>query len=136
YIAETINNQSVGVNAPIVSTIRWVNGTIVRPLFISFNLGFQSFSVIRDFVRFYKNTPSMTFLRAIQRYGQAGRISKVRAFGLPKNASQKDIEAYNLLNKLEEEKVLSVTFNDLIKGETQEDEQIKKILADTGIKDF
>jgi hypothetical protein len=136
YIAETINNQSVGANAPIVPIIRFMNTTLFRPLFISFNLGFQSFNLIRDFVRFYKNTPSMTFLRAMQRYGQAGRIAKVRAFGLSKNASAKDIEAYNLLNKLEEEKVLSVTFNDMIRGESNVDKQIEKILADTGVKDF
>lgn len=136
YIAETINNQSVGHNAPIVPVIRFMNSTLFRPLFISFNLGFQSFNLIRDFVRFYKNTPTMTFLRAIKRYGQAGRIARVRAFGLPKNASAKDIEAYNLLNKLEEEKVLSVTFNDLIRGESQEEKQIEKILADTGVKEF
>ena len=136
YIAETINNQSVGANAPIVPIIRFMNSTLFRPLFISFNLGFQSFNLMRDFVRFYKNTPSMTFLRAMQRYGQAGRIAKVRAFGLSKNASEKDIEAYNLLNKLEEEKVLSVTFNDMIRGESNVDKQIEKILADTGVKDF
>lgn len=136
YIAETINNQSVGANAPIVPIIRFMNSTLFRPLFISFNLGFQSFNFIRDFQRFYKNTPTMTFLRAIKRYGQAGRIARVRAFGLPKNASAKDIEAFNLLNKLEEEKVLSVTFNDMIRGESQEDKQIEKILADTGVKEF
>lgn len=136
YIAESINNQSVGSNAPIVPAIRFMNSTFFRPLFISFNLGFQSFNLIRDFVRFYKNVPSMTFLRAIKRYGQAGRIARIRAFGLPKNPTAKDVAAYDLLNQLEEDKVLSVTFNDLIKGETNVDKQIEKILADTGIKDF
>lgn len=136
YIAESINNQSVGHNAPIVPAIRFMNSTLFRPLFISFNLGFQSFNLIRDFVRFYKNVPDMTFLRAIKRYGQAGRIARIRAFGLSENPSEKDIEAAKLLNRLEEEKVLSVTFNDLIKGETDVDKQVEKILADTGIKDF
>lgn len=136
YIAETINNQSVGQNAPIVPIIRFMNTTLFRPLFISFNLGFQSFNLIRDFVRFYKNTPDMSFLRAIKRYGEAGRIARVRAFGLPKNASQKDVDAYNMLIKLEEEKVLSTTFNDIISGRSDVDKQVEKILADTGIKEF
>lgn len=136
YIAETINNQSVGANAPIVPVIRFMNTTLFRPLFISFNLGFQSFNLIRDFVRFYKNTPDMTFLRAMQRYGQSTRVAKIRAFGLPKNPSQKDQEAFDFINKLEEEKVLSVTFNDMIKGETTIDRQVEKILADTGVKEF
>ena len=136
YIAETINNQSVGRNAPIIPVIRFMNSTLFRPLFISFNLGFQSFNLIRDFVRFYKNTPNMSFLRAMKRYGQAGRISRVRAFGLPKNPSVKDVEAFNLLNKMEEEQVLSTTFNDIISGRSEVDKQVEKILAETGIKDF
>lgn len=136
YIADSLNNESVGQNAPIVPAIRFMNSTLFRPLFISFNLGFQSFNLIRDFVRFYKNIPDMSFARAMKRYGQAGRISRIRAFGLPKNPSGKDLEAAELLNRLEEEKVLSVTFNDLIKGETDADKQVEKILADTGIKDF
>lgn len=136
YIAETINNQSVGQNAPIVPVIRFMNSKLFRPLFISFNLGFQSFNLIRDFVRFYKNIPDMTLPRAIKRYAEAGRISRIRAFGLPKNPTAADIEASNLLNRLEEEKVLSVTYNDLINGSTEVDKQVEKILADTGIKDF
>jgi hypothetical protein len=136
YIADSINNESIGHNAPIVPVIRFMNKVWFRPVFISFNLGFQSFNLIRDFVRFYKNVPDMTFLRAMKRYGQAGRIAKIRAFGLPENPTGKDLEAANLLNRLEEEKVLSVTFNDLINGETDFDKQVEKILADTGIKDF
>jgi len=136
YIADTINNQSVGRNAPIVPVIRFMNTKLFRPLFISFNLGFQSFNLIRDFVRFYKNTPDMTFLRAMKRYGQSARTSKIRAFGLPKNPSQKDQEAFDFINKLEQEKILSVTFNDMIKGETTIDQQVERILADTGIKEF
>jgi len=136
YIAESINNESVGRNAPIIPAIRFMNSTFFRPLFISFNLGFQSFNLIRDFTRFYKNIPDMSFGRAMKRYAQAGKISRVRAFGLPKNPTDKDLEAAALLNRLEEEKVLSVTFNDLLKGETDADKQVEKILADTGIKDF
>ena len=136
YIAESINNQSVGQNAPIVPVIRFMNKGFFRPLFIGFNLGFQSFNLMRDFFRYWKNIPGMTIGKAIGRYAQAGRISKIRGFGLPKNPSQKDIEAFELLNKLEEEKVLSTTFNDLISGRSDVDKQVEKILADTGVKDF
>lgn len=136
YIAESINNQSVGANAPIVPAIRFMNSTFFRPLFISFNLGFQSFNLIRDFVRTYKNFPNLSFAKTFQLYGKAGRIAKIRAFGKPKNPSAADIEAINLLSKLEEEKVLSITYNDIISGQTELDKQVEKILADTGIKDF
>lgn len=136
YIAETINNQSYGANAPIIPAIRFMNSTFFRPLFIQFNLGFQTMNLIRDFVRFYKNQPQMTFIKAIKRYGEAYRLSKVRAFGLPKNPSKLDLEAFDLLTKAEGEGVLGITFNDIISGRLDTDLQVEKILAGTGIKEF
>lgn len=138
YIAETINNQSVGANAPIVPAIRFMNGTFFRPLFIQFNLGFQAFNLIRDFWRTYKNFPDMTFLQSLKRYAdpRVRRLARVRAFGMPKNPTALDTEAMEMLIKLEEEKVLSITYNDIIHGQTDFDTQVEKILAETGIKDF
>lgn len=136
YIAETINNQSYGANAPIIPAIRFMNSTFFRPLFIQFNLGFQTMNLMRDFVRFYKNQPQMTFIKAIKRYGDAYRLSKVRAFGLPKNPSKLDLEAFDLLTKAEGEGVLGITFNDIISGRLDTDLQVEKILAGTGIKEF
>lgn len=136
YIADTFNKTSVGQNLPLVATLRFLNSNLYRPLFIQFNLGFQIFNLEKDFFRFYKNIPTMTIARAIKRYSQGYRLSKVRGFGLSKNASAKDIEAYKLLNKLEEEKVLSVTFNDISRGETDLDTQAEKILSETGNRAF
>lgn len=136
YIAESINNTSVGYDAPIVPIFRFFNSGLFRPLFITFNLGFQSFNLIRDFVRFYKNIPDMTLLRTFKRYIQAGKIAKVRAFGLKEDASQADRDAFEKLLELEEERVLSMTFNDVLRGQSEFDSQVEKILADTGIQDF
>lgn len=134
YIAESVNNESVGRVLAELSGLRFMNSTLFRPLFITFNLGFQSFNLIRDFVRFYKNIPDMTLARAVKRYAQSARIAKVRAFGASKSA--KDQEALALLIQLEDERVFSVTFGDIINGETEFDSQVQKILADTGIKEF
>ena len=136
YVAESINNTSIGANAPLIPILRFMNSGLYRPIFITFNLGFQTFNLVRDFTRFYKNIPDMTLLRALKRYRQAGRLARIRAFGLSKEASALDKEAGELLNRLEYEKVLSFTFNDAIKGETQEEKQILKILADTGVREF
>lgn len=136
YIAETINNQSYGQTAPIVPTLRFFNSTLFRPLFIQFNLGFQSFNLLRDFWRFWKTMPNMTILRSIKAYRKAGKVARFRAFGIPKNPTAADLEAIAMYEKAEEAGILSLTFNDIISGRTPEDKQIEKILADTGIKDF
>lgn len=136
YIAETINNQSYGQAAPIVPTLRFFNSTLFRPLFIQFNLGFQSFNLLRDFWRFWKTMPNMTILRSIKAYRKAGKVARFRAFGIPKNPTAADLEAIAMYEKAEEAGILSLTFNDIISGRTPEDKQIEKILADTGIKDF
>lgn len=136
YIAKSLENESIGSNNALIGTLKFFNGHLFRPLFITFNLGFQSFNLIRDFTRFYKNIPDMTIYRALKRYSQAARISKVRAFGLPKNPSKADIEAQNIIQTLEYDKVFSVTFNDLLAGEQVEDKQIDRILRESGIDSF
>lgn len=136
YIAKSLENESIGSNNALIGTLKFFNGHLFRPLFITFNLGFQSFNLIRDFTRFYKNIPDMTIYRALKRYSQAARISKVRAFGLSKNPSKADIEAQNIIQTLEYDKVFSVTFNDLLAGEQIEDKQIDRILRESGIDSF
>lgn len=134
YIAQSINNESVGRVLAEITGLRFMNSTLFRPLFITFNLGFQSFNFIRDFVRFWKNIPDMTLARAAKRYYQAGKIARVRAFGARKGGQDAEIEAQ--LRELENSRVFSVTFGDLISGETEFDSQVEKILAGTGIKEF
>jgi len=136
YIAETINNQSYGQNAPLVPTLRFFNGTFFRPLFIQFNLGFQSFNLLRDFWRFWKTMPDATILSSMKAYHKAGKVARFRAFGIPKNPSPADREAIALYQRAEEAGILSLTFNDIISGRNAEDKQIEKILADSGIKEF
>lgn len=135
YIAEAIQKNTVAKQNQIIEAIRFFNSGLFRPLFITFNLGFQSFNLIRDLKRFWKNVPDMTILRAIKLYSQSARASKIRAFGLPNNPSEADREAYDLINKLENDKVISITYNDIIKGENIEDAQIDRILRETGVRE-
>lgn len=134
YVGEAIKKNTVAEQNLIIDSLRFVNSRLFRPLFITFNLGFQTFNLIRDFKRFWKNVPNMTILRAMKLYSQSARASKIRAFGLPKNPSEKDIEAYNLINRLESEQLLSLTYNDIIKGEDIEDAQIDRILREVGVR--
>ncbi len=134
YIADAIQKNTIAQMNLAISSLRFVNSRLFRPLFITFNLGFQTFNLIRDFKRFWKNVPNMTVLKAMRLYGQSARASKIRAFGLPNNPSEKDIEAYELISRLENEQVLSVTYNDIIKGEDIEDAQIERILREVGVR--
>lgn len=135
YIAEAIQKNTVAKQNQIIGAIRFFNSGLFRPLFITFNLGFQSFNLIRDFKRFWKNVPDMTIFNAMKLYGKSARASKIRAFGLPENPSPADQEAYDLINKLENDKVISITYNDIIKGENIEDAQIDRILRETGVRE-
>jgi len=135
YIAEAIKKTPVANMNVMVEGLRFFNSNLFRPLFITFNLGFQTFNLIRDMKRFWKNVPNMTVLQTMRLYSQSMRASKIRAFGLPANPSVADQEAYDLINKLENEKVISITYNDIIKGESLEDAQIERILREVGVRE-
>jgi hypothetical protein len=133
YIADSLNNASVGRNWAFVAALRWVNGHWFRPVFTTLNLGFQTFNLGRDFFRFWKNTPHMTFKKAMRRYWEAVPMAKVRAFGLRDQATPKEMEAYLDLVDAEEARILSITFNDLLDGRKPEDTQIEDTFSKLGI---
>lgn len=135
YIADAIQKNTVAQQNLLIGSLRFWNSRLFRPLFITFNLGFQTFNLIRDMKRFWKNVPNMTLLKTLRLYSQSVRASRIRGFGLPKNPSQADIEAYDLINKLENEQVISITYNDIIKGENIEDAQIERILREVGVRE-
>lgn len=140
YIKKSIDNESVGQTFAIISGLRFFNSHLYRPLFIGFNLGFQSFNFVRDFKRFYKNIPDMTILRAMQRYHEAYPIARTRSFG-PKtdkagNLLPKYEKAVADLTKLERDRVFSVTFNDILAGANEDEAQIERILRTSGIDTF
>jgi hypothetical protein len=135
FIADSLNNASVGQNWAIVAGLRWINGRWFRPVFTTLNLGFQTFNVGRDFFRFWKNTPTMTFRRAIQRYWEAVPMARVRAFGLSERPTPKQLQGYLDLVEAEEARILSTTFNDLLDGREVEDTLIEDTFARLGIND-
>lgn len=134
YISDAIAKNTTSQNGMLIEALQTMNSTLFRPLFITFNLGFQSFNLVRDFSRFWKNIPDMTILKAASLYRKSFRAARIRGFGLPENPSVEDLEANLLLNKLEREQMISVTFNDLIRGEEIEDRQIDRILRETGVR--
>lgn len=123
YIAESVEYMTTGHTNAVISILRFFNGKLFRPMFITFNLGFQSFNLMRDFVRTYKNIPNMTLLRTVKRYGQAIPASFARAWDIP-NAT---------ISEMEQSKLLGITYNDVISGMTEADKQIDAVIAKAGL---
>lgn len=140
YIASSVQNESIGQNKAVMAVmelIAYPNRTLFRPLFIGFNMGFQAFNFVRDFRRFWKNIPEMTFGNAIALYsGPARRLARVRAFGPKVGGGAMWDEAAADLQKLEREKVFSISFSDLLGGRIDEETQIELILKNSGISTF
>ena len=133
YIKKSIDRGDIGQNNIILGSIKFMNSHAFRPLFITFNLGFQAFNTVRDFTRYWKNTPALSMGRALSSYKKAFLPSKIRAFGLPKNPTPEDLEAAKFIRSMEADQVLSVTYNDLILGKGTEDTQIEYIMDKVGV---
>lgn len=123
YIAESMKYTDTGHANAVVSVLRFFNSKLFRPMFITFNLGFQSFNLMRDFTRTYKNIPSLTLARTVRRYIEAVPASVARGFGLNNKTIQ----------ELEKAKILGITYNDIISGITDADKQIEAVIAKVGL---
>lgn len=122
YIASTVNITTSGHVNAILGTLRFFNSKLYRPLFITFNTGFQTFNAVRDFTRFYKNVPNLPLWRAFLRYGQAVKPAFLDAINQPSA----------IIQEMEKLKMLSVTYNDVLSGKTEIDSQIDLIMSKYG----
>ncbi len=123
YVTQTIQNTGAGEINAVAAVFRIANNRWFRPLFITFNLGFQTFNLKRDFERFYKNLPDMTLARAVKAYVKAAPSAFKRAWAVPDAT----------ISEMEKSKILGVTWNDVIRGATSEDKRIDVIMARTGV---
>lgn len=124
YIKYSVENETIGHT---IGILKILNSNLFRPLFITYNPGFQAFNFIRDFKRFWKNTPNMTIIKALQRYKQSIPAARARAFGELTNET---------LQKMEGEQILSISYNQLADGADAEAKQIDTILERSGIDSF
>lgn len=89
-----------------------------RGSYITFSLGFQSVNFVRDFMSTWKNMPGLSLAKTFKLYVDAIPHAKARAAGV-----------YDpLIQTMEREGALQVTFNDLILGRTSEDRELESIL--------
>lgn len=119
FIADSVNfNSSINTNA-IIEVIKYLNRGWFRPIYITFNMGFQSFNAIRDFQRSWKLSPNTNLVQHVKNFYRAMPSAASRIWG---NNPDKTIR------EMYEAGMLSVTFNDLSTGATDEDTQIEYIL--------
>ncbi len=134
YIANSLNNESVGQSNVLIDLIKKANRFWFRPAFIGYNVGFQATNFIRDFFRFWKNLPGVTLLEAAKRYKQAIPAAKIRGFGKPNELTKEQQKAFDDILEMEKEQILSITYNDLILSEKYDDEfsQIERLMSKYG----
>lgn len=127
FIAKTMERNTTGHNSAVLGAINFFNSKGFRPLFIQFNLGFQSFNFARDYQRAIVNFPSRSlvksFLLVSRGYARSIKPSIARAFDIP-NAT---------ISEMENAKILSITYNDLIRGAEEEDQQIDALIRRAGL---
>ena len=133
FIADSLNNASIGTNLGVLEAVRFANSKLFRPLFTTLNLGFQSYNLFRDFFRTWTNTRGMTLGHLITQYRRAGKFARVRAFGLPKDPKPAQRDAYQEVVASEQAGILSVTYNDLVRGRPAAETEIETILGRYGI---
>lgn len=121
FIASSLNYETPDRINLALKVLKILNGASFRPLFITFNTGFQTFNFARDFERYVKNHPDnvvKAIPMAIKAYINALPPAFARAFDRPNT----------LIQEMENAKVLSITYNDLLHGQTNEDKQLEALL--------
>ncbi|MFH1318479.1 MAG: hypothetical protein ABIH71_05640, partial [Candidatus Omnitrophota bacterium] len=121
YIADSVNYDPRPVKLGVIKILKFFNQSYFRPIYVGINLGFQSYNLFRDFVRAWKLNPDVTFPQMLKNYTKAIPIAKQRVWGKFSDET---------LTKMQEEGMLSFSYNDLLKGKTTEEEgtQIEYLL--------
>lgn len=125
YIADTIQTADAGTTNAVIHVLFEVPNTkLFRPLFITFNTGFQAFNLIRDFFRYFKSVPKLLSLhRALYQYGKALKPAYRRAWGI----------SDDLIKEMENEYILNISFSEMIAGEEQVDTQFEYAMKKAGM---
>ena len=136
YIEKGISDMLNHAPNPTIDAAARVSRTLTqsrfyRPLFTSFNLGFQTFNFARDFTRFWKNVPDKTLgeaitslPRAVLRYAQAVGPAARRVQRKPDE----------IIKAMENSNILGLTYNDMFSaGEDADIQQIERVLQRAGV---
>jgi hypothetical protein len=118
YIEKSITTSPQDVSILVQKTIGFINSRYFRPVFISLNAGFQSFNLVRDFTRSWKALPGSSLYSVAKNYYKAIKPATERARG----------RQNELITELENEKILGLTYNDILMGADEELSQTEVML--------
>lgn len=122
YIANSFDHSSVLQMAGIMKIFSLPNQKWFRPVYVGLNLGFQTFNIARDFNRFWRNVPSMTFGKALKRYWEASKPAWKKATK----------QQHDLVSEMYQKGMLGTSYGQLMKGETEVDTEIDRIMQKYG----
>jgi hypothetical protein len=125
-VADSLNGSNSDVIRTAAEIMNYFTlAPIYRKLFVQLNPGFQTFNVVRDFMRYWKNVPDYSlpdaitsFPRALIRYGQALPHLMKRTKGI-------DTE---LIREMERLHIISSTYNDMFSEKTPESLYMERLL--------
>ena len=131
YIARGLNNMSDPAIRAMSGIMRVISGaSFYRPLFTSVNLGFQTYNITKDFLRYWKNLPDETLGQAIKSFPKTlGFYKKAVKPSWDRAMNQRN----DLIKEMEDMKVLGLTYNNIAKNFDPEDAQIERTLQKIGL---
>jgi DNA polymerase III sliding clamp (beta) subunit (PCNA family) len=126
YIEKSLSNQTTEFNEVFRKTIGVLNRYYFKPVYITFNVGFQSFNLLRDFSRTWKANPDLTLAKTLKKYVSALPEAKKRALG----------KYSELISEMENNKAIGLTYNDIISGSDGDElNQVEQMLNRYGLID-
>ena len=136
YVATAVNYESPQFTNAILKVLTKMNSVWFRPLFTMLNVGFMVANVRRDWSRFYKNNPGMTIGRSIRRYIEAVPMARMRAFGVPENATPEQLETALGLRQAYKSKMFSQSWSQITQGQEGHDTVIDQIRQEAKVPGF
>lgn len=141
-IGYSLNNASVETNSLVLKVMTKANNAWFRPVFTTYNLGFQGYNFVRDAGRFWiamsHRGKSVSIPKMLVLYFRSLPMAVIRGFGLKNRPgrSKAFVKAYEEVMETAEGKIIGQTLSDYIRGYGPEDAAIERMLEEaSGTKD-
>ena len=114
YLENMVKSQPIAINNIVLDALGMTNSKYFRPVYVSLNLGFQTYNAIRDFKRLYKTSPDVNILQLGSEYA--------KSFKAVKNSVKNGV-IDPVLGEMQDKGMMSLSFNDVLRSENPEEEE-------------
>ena len=135
-VADMLNHSSNSTIEAVARISRVISQSgFYRPLFTMYNLGFQSFNVVRDIRRTWRNYPHSKLSEIpLAPIFDAYKVGSGYLKALGPSARRVKNMPDTIIQEMENANILGLTYNDMYSGEVDpEAKQIERIFEKTGI---